>query len=173
MFQKQCDHSETRLACIDCNKPICPKCMVMCAVGSRCKACTKGFESHVTKMTPWSIALVLSLSFIASFPIFITFLLVTLIPYVGCTLNLLAAGACGYFAGKLIHKASGYKYGKKLLPFVLIPLILGFVINPLCSPLPAIMSIFSSPYGIEATFHSLLLPTIAAATISIPLLHVR
>jgi hypothetical protein len=47
------DHSETKLSCIDCGEPICPKCMVQCPVGFRCHYCTGKFTSHVLKIDKW------------------------------------------------------------------------------------------------------------------------
>jgi hypothetical protein len=83
MFKKQCEHTETRLTCSECGQPICPNCMVMCAVGNRCKPCTKGFESHVTKLTPWVIVKVAALSFASSIAIFLSYLVVSMIPLIG------------------------------------------------------------------------------------------
>jgi hypothetical protein len=89
--------------------------------------------------------------------------------------NIFAAGACGYFSGKYIHKASGYKLGMKLLPYVLVPLFIGLAINPLSSPVGYLVQVASGnmPFAMDLLLHQLLLPTIAAFTIMIPLLQVR
>jgi hypothetical protein len=43
---------ETRLTCTHCETPICPKCMVVCEVGMKCKKCTTRTFSHVVKAEP-------------------------------------------------------------------------------------------------------------------------
>jgi N-acetylneuraminic acid mutarotase len=35
----------TRISCVDCAKPLCPKCLVRTAVGIKCKACAKPVEA--------------------------------------------------------------------------------------------------------------------------------
>jgi len=90
-------------------------------------------------------------------------------------LNLLAAGACGYFSGKIIHKVSGYKLGTRLLPYVLVPLLIGLAINPAASPCWYLMSVFTMgvPFNINAVLQMMLLPAMSVFTILIPLLQVR
>lgn len=168
MTMKKCDHTDTRLTCVDCSAPICPFCMVQCAVGNRCKVCTKGTDTHITKLTPIDIIKVVSLSFASSIAIFIAYMGIGMIPVIGCMFKIIAAGACAYFSGKLIHKASGYKYGRKLLPYVLIPMLFGLTINPLTSPLTYFAAAYFTGMPVAIVFDAFLLPAIAALTMMIP-----
>lgn len=46
-------HGEpTRISCVDCGKPICPKCMVRTEVGTKCEACSRPVEPRVTRVPP-------------------------------------------------------------------------------------------------------------------------
>lgn len=117
----------------------------------------------------------IALGFGTSLAIFLAYAATAMIPLVGCMLKLFAAGACGYFSGKYIHKASGYKYGMKLLPFVLTPLIIGLSLNPATSPIYYLGAVVTGiiPFDPEVTMHLSLLPAVAAITVSLPLLRTR
>lgn len=41
----------TRISCVDCNKPICPKCLVRTEVGTKCEACARPVAPKITKVS--------------------------------------------------------------------------------------------------------------------------
>ncbi|MFC2122596.1 hypothetical protein ACFLRP_02795 [Bacteroidota bacterium] len=43
---------ETGLTCVKCDKPICPKCMVLAPVGARCPECAKLYKLPTYRVTP-------------------------------------------------------------------------------------------------------------------------
>lgn len=142
--------------------------MVQCAVGNRCEACTKGFVSDRAKPSAIDFVKVILLSFASSIAIFITFIGVSMIPVIGCMLNIIAAGACSYFSGQLIHKSVGYKHGRTLLPYVLVPMLTGLMLNPFTSPIFYLAAMCSIGKPADSIFSTLLLPALAAFTIIIP-----
>lgn len=103
--------------------------MVQCAVGNRCKKCAGKFSTHLVKMTPMVITKVVLLSFASSYLIIATEHVASLsVPI--CMIGPISVAVSAYFLGGFIHKASGYKDGKLLTPFILIPLVIGFLVNP-------------------------------------------
>lgn len=124
----------------------------------------------MTTLTPLDIAKIVSLSFASSIFIFLTYLMVAMIPLIGCMLSLMAAGLCGYLSGQFIHKVSGYKYGRMLLPWVLVPMLAGMLLNPFSSPLFYIAAAATVGIPIDGIFNSFMLPAIASFTIIIPLM---
>lgn len=124
----------------------------------------------IATMTPLDIVKIVSLSFTSSIFIFLAYVVVAMIPVIGCMLSLMAAGACGYFSGQFIHKVSGYKYGRMLLPYVLLPMLAGMMLNPFSSPLFYIAAAATVGIPMDGIFNSFMLPAIAAFTIIIPLM---
>lgn len=63
----------------------------------------------------------------------------------------------------------------KILPFVLVPVVIGICLNPLTSPLYYLGAVFTGgmAFDPEYTMNLCLLPAVAALTVSIPLLRVR
>src|ERR1700735_1884951 len=61
------EHScgDSLLKCIDCSTQICPKCLVQCPVGNRCRQCTNKFTSHLLQVDFSSIIRALSGGFLA------------------------------------------------------------------------------------------------------------
>jgi len=108
--------------------------MVQCPVGNRCQKCSKGKESHLIKMTPWLIMQVCTLSLIASqLLILIAYAFRWACPYF--MVDLIVTCIAGFYMGKLIHRVSDYKLPEALTPYVMTPLIIGFILNPFGSPL--------------------------------------
>ncbi len=118
-----CDHSKTKLACIDCSAPICPKCFVECAVGNRCKACAGRFESHLLKVPPAIYVRLVIVSAASGL------ILMTLSTMRGGYGGFLFQIFIGYLLGRLIHRVSNYKYGPKIAPIAVISCLLGMMLN--------------------------------------------
>lgn len=119
-----CDHSETRLSCIDCSAPVCPKCLVECAVGNRCGPCSGRFESHILKIPPVIKIKVAVVSAAAG----LILSWVNAESYGGFFSWLIVFGI-GYGLGLLIHRTSEYKYGPKIAPIAAIFCLLGMMLN--------------------------------------------
>lgn len=59
-------HGEsTRLTCIDCDRPICPKCMVRTEVGLRCEVCAEPTPSSMAGSRPSRLPVLLSVTGLA------------------------------------------------------------------------------------------------------------
>ncbi len=116
---------ESRLSCAECNEPVCPKCMVECPVGNRCRKCAAKTESHVIKVTPWVGVR--------------TFVAAALAAYVfGFGASFLFGGywswlityALGVLVGNLLHKVSGFKLGSIIVSVVVSGILCGTLLNP-------------------------------------------
>lgn len=119
-----CDHSTTRLACIDCSAPVCPKCLVECAVGNRCGPCSGRFESHILKI-PLLVKFKIGIVSAASGLIIMW---INTDGYGGFFSWFILFGI-GYGLGLLIHRTSEYKYGPKVAPIAIIGAMLGMALN--------------------------------------------
>lgn len=69
-------HGEsTRLTCIDCDRPICPKCMVRTEVGLRCEVCAEPAIPSVVPSRPSRLPLLLGVAGLAVLAVLATVLL--------------------------------------------------------------------------------------------------
>lgn len=122
------DHSDTRLACTDCSQPICPKCMVQCAVGFRCRKCAGRFASHVMQTTP----LVLGRTALAALVLGVVFGQVESSSGVGCGIYAwMILYAVSFGAGKILHRISGHKLGGRIIAAVAVGLVAGLTLSPM------------------------------------------
>lgn len=137
------DHSDTRLSCKDCTAPICPKCLVQCAVGFRCRKCADKFTSHVVKVTPS----ILIRTAIASLPIGYGFgsLETRLLSfsYTIIVWALLYLG--GMVIGKVLHRVAAHKLGPSVVATVLAALLIGILLSPLRDTIWDIVIAMSAP----------------------------
>ncbi|HEY9677807.1 MAG TPA: hypothetical protein V6C76_07345 [Drouetiella sp.] len=126
ILSKSHDHSNSLLRFQDCNDAICPKCMVQCAVGSRCKKCAGKFSSHVVKVTPAIMVKAGICSLLVGFvfgncldqvPSYSFFIWAVLI-------------AAGVAVGKVLHRISSYKMGPTIAAAVAAGLIAGLMVSP-------------------------------------------
>lgn len=120
---KRCDHSETRLSCQDCSGPVCPKCMVQCAVGFRCPPCASKFTSHAVQTTPWILArTALAAAFVGAIVGYTE-------PFGFGIYGLAFTFFIGIIAGRALHWVAKYKLGTKIVVTVAIALIVGYGIG--------------------------------------------
>ena len=121
------DHSDARLRCQDCSEPICPKCMVQCAVGARCKKCAARFTSHVVQTSPAILARTGVVALIVGF----VFGSVQSSMMMGYSIfSWLILVAVGIGVGKLLHRIAGYKLGTKIIATVAGALLVGLLLSP-------------------------------------------
>lgn len=116
---------DSRLTCTDCGSSVCPKCMIECPVGNRCKRCAAKTESHVLKVTPLAAIRTFAASAIA------TYLFTFAGPFLGggffawiiiCFL--------GVLVGNFIHRVSGFKLGPIIISTVIAGIAAGAFLNP-------------------------------------------
>jgi hypothetical protein len=109
------------LKCIDCNAQICPKCLVQCPVGNRCRKCTSRFTSHLLQIDFWVVLRAFGGGFLAG-------LLFTglegALP-LGGFFMLLIVYMVGSLAGNLIFKIAKRKLGPKVAITVAVGLVAG------------------------------------------------
>lgn len=123
---KSHDCGDCRLACVDCNSQICPKCMVPCPVGNRCPKCAGKFTSHVLKISGWALARTALAALAAGY---IVGALNSVYPLYGVYM-MIAVYFAGLVAGNLIHRISGHKLGKRVTTCVLVGIVIGFAVSP-------------------------------------------
>lgn len=104
------DCGDSLLKCVDCERQICPKCLVQCPVGNRCKECTKRFTSHLLKIDTGTLIRAFLSGMLVGF---LFLLLQTFFPFGGFILWLLSYFV-GTLAGNLVFNLSGRKIGKKI-----------------------------------------------------------
>jgi len=117
------EHScgDCMLKCIDCNAQICPKCMVQCPVGNRCKNCSKRFDSHLLKVDFWVIVRTFFAALIAGF----LFVCLQALCPLGSIYILFFVYILGTFVGNIIFKIAGRKIGPKVAITVAAGLLAG------------------------------------------------
>lgn len=117
------EHScgDCKLRCTDCNAQICPKCMVQCPVGNRCRNCTKRFTSHVLQIDFW----VILRGFGAAFIVGLLFSLLQGLCPMGGFFMLFFIYLFGSFVGNIIFKIIGRKLGPKVAVTVAIGVLAG------------------------------------------------
>src|SRR5262249_43538126 len=125
MFAK---HScgDSKLSCVGCSSQVCPKCLVQCPVGNRCKACANKTESHTVKVTA-AVLLKTGVSAATVGALFGT--LCSHMPMYGYfSWIILYAG--GLLVGNLLHRLSGFKLGSRIGSVVAGALIMGAMLVP-------------------------------------------
>ncbi|MFQ5860154.1 MAG: B-box zinc finger protein [Dehalococcoidia bacterium] len=122
---------ETALRCRECDKPICPQCMVYTPVGVKCRECAR-----LRKMPPYDVTLQhyvrgglaglgigvasgILLGLLMPFLVYIPFL-----PW-------LAFVGMGYAVGEGVSVATNHKRGSGLVGLVVVSFILSYVISSL------------------------------------------
>src|SRR4051812_4329147 len=100
---------DSKLGCVECSAQVCPKCMVICPVGNRCRPCADKTSSHALKVTP----AVLVRTGLAALAIGAVFGFSSgHLPLFGFYSWILLY-VIGVAVGNFLHKISGYKFGKK------------------------------------------------------------
>jgi hypothetical protein len=117
---------QSALKCIDCADQVCPKCMVQCAVGNRCKKCAGRFTSHVLLVTPKVLIKLLLVTGIFGY---LYGYVEPQLPGMGFYGYLIQFGLA-YALGRLAHRAASYKLGAKIILTALLGLAVGLVLGP-------------------------------------------
>lgn len=153
------DHSDTRLSCIDCADPICPQCMVQCAVGNRCPRCAAVPERPELKTGPLTYVKVISCGIAVGVALNMLYQLT----HNWWGVQLVLVGFCGYASGMFIHKLSDNKPGKRLAPFVGSAVLLGIFMD--------IRWLFMIPMALmHGEFTVLLMPILSVITVLLPII---
>ncbi len=108
---------ETRLRCTECERPICPKCMVMYEVGFKCPSCAKKRPSHMEQVERWHYVVIPCLALLAGFVYgwlhpWLMGLLPRLMGFP--VLALILVYALGVGAGRLMQRLIRYKVNRRL-----------------------------------------------------------
>lgn len=130
---------QTRLSCSHCETPICPKCMVVCEVGMKCKKCTSKSASHVVKAEPrdYALAGLFSIALGAAYGYALPML-------TGYSMYLLIlCFFMGQWGGQAVHRFARYKLAGSLMWVMLAGAAIGIfalrfdMISELVNPSPA------------------------------------
>ncbi len=140
-------HADARLRCQDCNELICPRCMIQCAVGSRCKKCAGRFTSHVVQAGPAVLvrtgvaALAAGYAFGSAQAYVLGFSFYSWI----------VLAVIGFGVGRLLHRIASYKIGMKIVAAVVAGLVVGLLLSPARDSTTAYLSTLNQPgSGAEA-----------------------
>lgn len=109
------------LKCIDCSAQICPKCLVQCPVGNRCRKCTSKFTSHLLQIDHWVILRAIAGGFLAG----LLFTGLEGVLPLGGFFMLLIVYMVGSVVGNVIFKIAKRKLGGKVALAVAVGLIFG------------------------------------------------
>lgn len=126
----KCDHSDTRLSCVDCSQPVCPGCMVQCAVGQRCPKCTGKFTSHVAKSAKFSLTKTLLFSFASGFGLCCLSMMLSAVMGLLSCFNLVIVGFFGVMLGQKINQTVGLGNARKYMPWVGAACAAGVLVHP-------------------------------------------
>lgn len=123
---KFAEHScgDSRLTCNDCQGQVCPKCMIECPVGYRCKKCAGKITSHVLQVTPLIVARTIVVAAIVGY------VAPLLTQFSGGFYAIIITYFVGALAGNLLHRVSGFKLGTAIVTTVLVGAIAGMLANP-------------------------------------------
>jgi uncharacterized protein YegJ (DUF2314 family) len=116
---------DCRLACIDCNGQICPKCMVQCPVGNRCPKCAGRFTSHLLVVTPWIVIRTVAAAAVIGYAF--GFLQMSSMGFYGFFIMY----AVGLLVGNVLHRVAGFKMGPKIIATVIAGVICGAALSPM------------------------------------------
>ncbi|MDD4876819.1 MAG: B-box zinc finger protein [Dehalococcoidales bacterium] len=104
---------ETNLRCGKCGKPICPKCMVQTAVGSRCPECTNLYKLPVFHISAQYYLRAIGAGLIIAIGYGIAWGVIEwIIPFL--SFNLLLGPGAGYIIGEIISRSVNRKRGTGL-----------------------------------------------------------
>jgi hypothetical protein len=139
---------QTRLRCVECGTPVCPKCMVMYEVGFKCPACAKKRPSHAEQVAGRQTATAAGLALLAGFLygwlhpwlMAIGFIRIFGIP----VLAFLLAYGLGMAAGNGIQRLIGYKLQRRLAWAVVISALAGVMMSPFLFQVTYLIAILSS-----------------------------
>ncbi len=113
------------MTCTDCEAIVCPRCMVECPVGNRCKKCAAKTESHVLKVTP----LIALRTFLGS--ALASYLFSYISPFTGAWFySWIIVYFLGVILGGFLHKLAAYKLGGAIVSVVLAGIVAGAILNP-------------------------------------------
>lgn len=104
---------ETNLRCGKCDKPICPKCMVMTPVGARCKDCAGSTRLPTYQVSANQYLKAIGVALLTGIVIGLVWGLIEL-QLNTYFFSLLLSGAAGFAIGELISRAVNRKKGTGL-----------------------------------------------------------
>lgn len=147
------DHSDSRLRCQDCEDLICPKCMVQCAVGSRCKKCAGRFKSHVVQASP---AIMVRTGLAALAAGFVFGNLEQHMLGMGYLYTWILLAVAGIGVSKLLHRISSYKIGAKIALAVIAGLLVGLILSPARDNILGYLATLSQPETKQAEANTII-----------------
>ncbi|MBS1953184.1 MAG: B-box zinc finger protein [Cyanobacteria bacterium SZAS-4] len=119
-------HEDARLRCQDCDEFICPKCMIQCAVGSRCKKCAGRFSSHVVQAGPAVLIRTGLAAVVAGFAFGSAQIYMLGFSFYAW----IVLAVVGFGVGRVLHRIASYKIGVKIAGAVAAGLVVGLLLSP-------------------------------------------
>lgn len=127
----KCDHSDTRLSCVDCSQPVCPGCMVQCAVGQRCPKCTGKFTSHVDKKSKSRLPIVMLFGFASGFGLCCLDMMLDVVMGQLNWFNLVIVAFFGVLVGRHLHDFVPFGKVRHYMPWVAAACAGGVLAHPM------------------------------------------
>lgn len=127
---------ETGLSCIQCERPICPRCVAQTPVGQLCKACYRGRQPAQYQLDTLQLGLGVLTAMVCSFLLSIAALsIIAPLPIYSIFLVVLIAAPATRFLTIAVDKASRTRRGKRFQLAVAVAIIVGalpVIALPLC-----------------------------------------
>lgn len=140
-FCKAHPNQETRLTCTHCETPICPKCMIVCEVGMKCKQCTSKTFSHVVKAEKRDLIFgggsAFALALLAGF-------IITQIFFGVGFFSILICFIVGRGAGDLTHRCARFKMSNTVKTVITTSAIIGMAIGLAPALLPTLVDLLET-----------------------------
>lgn len=124
----KCSHEDSRLACTECNAPLCSKCLVQCPVGFRCKACVGPASSPLKSGSSMLVARVLALSGVIGSGGGWLMPMIN-VPYIACIICYFL----GFFCGRFLAKFIDYRIENNATKIIVFGLLIGLSLSPFSS----------------------------------------
>ena len=116
---------QTNLRCNRCNELICPRCMIISAVGIRCLKCGKSTPLPIYSPTLSDLVKAIATSLILGFFAgFVSYLVIQSLPYL---LILASMALWGYVLGQVISLVTGKKRGRSLQIIGIVGIVVSFL----------------------------------------------
>ena len=120
----------TMVSCSDCDKPLCPDCMVFSAVGIKCRQCAKMPRSARLTLKPGRLALAAAAGLAPA--IALGFAYYYILGSLGFFfLFIFVSAGIGYLVGEAVSRASGRFHGLPTAITAAVATLVGFVLPPL------------------------------------------
>lgn len=141
---KSCSHEDSKLKCVQCEKPICGQCMIECPVGFRCASCVSPTQKDKGTEYTWkTVAKAFGASALVGVAAAWVMALVH-VPFIDCLISFFL----GIYGGRWLTQFLDRRLAEKTGPTVVYGTLFGMCFSPLIGiPLVIIVTLWSTFSG--------------------------